>query len=120
MAFKNDRQRKAVMSKLGNMQAISKSAKPLKLKKIVESISVKGNQVTIILKNVNRGDSFSRSVIPMIKKAFSNWILNPDNQKKVNWTYISRATILNNQDYNLGYQDDSEVYYRYKGIIEIS
>ena len=88
-------------------------------RKEIENIYIEGNKVIFIIKNVNIRDNFSRSINPMLKRSFNKWIQNSKNRDKIKWTYISRWRIIHNDDYNLGYQDKSKMYYRYKGIIEI-
>ena len=90
----------------------------LKIKE-VEKIYVKGNQVIFIIKNVHISTSFRRSIDPMLKKEFRKWIQSPTNRDKVGWTYISRYRIVPIDNGNIGYQDSEEMYYRYKGAIEI-
>jgi len=75
------------------------------------------NQVEIIIKNVNIGTSFSRSIDPLIRKEFKKWISKSDNQKEVKWTYLSRWSIDHSKEYLLERQDDQ--YYKYIGYIDI-
>lgn len=100
----------------------------MKTKKEIESIEFdeEKREVTIIIKNCCVYDSFSRSLEPMVKKAFKKWIMESENQKLVGWTYISRWRLNLNRPFkeqNAGEQEEKDHLgnnlYKYKGVIEI-